>query len=180
MLRTPMSRRSALAPWGLLGMFALLVAGCDHDHDHDHECGHIDPDGLVVARDGGAVAHQWQGDVSGGIGLTAGAATDFAVTFLAPDSTRITIDEDCEGYRLGWTIADTSIVQGSAVVDGPWAVSLAGRQPGATTMRLRLMHGDHADFTSLPLPVQVAAQELETSADAPGAAGRAERTAAAD
>ncbi len=149
----------------LVGVILLLLVGglvgCGDNpvHNHDH-CDHFDADGLVVEQLAQLVAWQWQGDVDGVITLTAAAAVEFSVTFLDADSTRISVPVTCVDHRLGWTVADTSIVQVESVPDQPWRVMLHGRQVGDTTLRLRFMHDEHADFTSQPLPVQVMSTDL--------------------
>lgn len=140
----------------LLVLVAVWLAGCgDNPVSNQEVCDHIDADGLVIEQAGVLVAHQWEGDVFGSLTLTMEATAEFAVTFLGPDSTRIHVPGACTDHWLGWVIADTSIVQATAVPGEPWRVSLLGHAPGETTLRLRIIHGEHADFTSQPFTVQV-------------------------
>ncbi len=140
----------------LLLLATSWLTGCDDNPVSNQEvCDHIDADGLVIEQAGVLIAGQWEGDVFGTVTLTMEAAAEFTVTFLDPDSTRIDIPTACTDHQLGWTIADTSIVQAAAVPGEPWRVNLIGRAPGETTLRLRILHGDHADFTSQPFSVQV-------------------------
>jgi hypothetical protein len=149
-----------LAGAALLAALPLGLAGCGdnpvHGGDDDH-CDHVDADGVVLEEDGSLVTYQWQDELSGSLDLVLGAdARVLAITYLDADSARVAIDEDCDDFALGWTFADTTIAAASRVDGERWLLAVHGRQQGETTLRVRLMDGDHADFTSLPLAVDVA------------------------
>lgn len=140
-----------------------LLSACDNPTEDKNEpaCDHVDADGLVVEWTGATpdslLANQWQGTVSGGLALEAGhTMSGVRVTFIDADSTRIVAAPECSDHRLAWTVADTSVVGVAADGAERWTVVLTGKRAGDTEIRFRVWHGDHADFTSLPILVSVA------------------------
>ncbi|MBM4131854.1 hypothetical protein FJ250_12640, partial [bacterium] len=140
-----------------------LLAACSNPTESRPEpkCDHVDADGIVVelttATPDSLLANQWQGTVGGAIALEVGhAMSAVRVTFLDADSTRIVVSPDCDDHRLGWTVADTSLVDVAADGSDRWSVVLTPKRTGDTSVRFRVWHGDHADFTSLPIPVSIA------------------------
>jgi len=132
-------------------------------------CEHFDADGLVLERLGAMLASQWQAAVVGGIALDEGTALDsVAVIFLTPDSVRAAVPSTCP-FELRWEAADTNVVRVLAGAAGPWSVRIVGKVAGSTTLRLRIWHVDHSDFTSQPLPITVTAAIPHTPAGAAGA-----------
>lgn len=139
-----------------------LLAACSNPTESRPEpkCDHVDADGIVVemttATPDSLLASQWQGTVGGSIALEAGhAMSGVRVTFLDADSTRIVVSTDCEDHRLAWTVADTALLDVAADGTDRWSVVLTPKQTGDTSVRFRVWHGDHADFTSLPIPVSI-------------------------
>jgi hypothetical protein len=145
------------------GLFLLAAAGCDDNpatNDGTIACDHIDADGLVVEDADSTVAAQWQGAVTGGVAAEAGhLGPVLTVTFLDEDSTRVEIPAECEDHSLSIEVAEPAM----AAVEQPpgerWSFQARGLAAGATTFRVRLWHGDHADFTSQPIPLEVAPGE---------------------
>lgn len=139
-----------------------LLAGCENPTDSRPEpkCDHVDADGIVVELTGASpdslLAAQWQGAVSGGVVLEEGQAlAGVRVTFLAADSTRIFVSPACDEHSLSWTVADTSLLGVTAAAGERWGVVMTAKQEGETTIRFRILHGDHADFTSQPVAVSI-------------------------
>jgi hypothetical protein len=141
---------------------ALLVFGCSKnpvkgDDGTPFVCDHVDADGFVVERADSVVAMQWQGTVSGGFLLEAGANLGaMRATFLDQDSARVSVGAGCSDLGLRWEIADTTVAQAGTSNGETWSFHLWGKARGSTTLRLRIWHVDHADFTSLELPISVA------------------------
>lgn len=138
---------------------AAFLAGCSKnpvETRQDITCDHVDADGMRIVHRGQVLAQQWQAGVAGSISVDTSAPLDsLAVLFLAPDSTVITGSTiSCGDKSLQWEIADTSVVSISAGSQ-PWTVMLTGRQGGSTTIRFKVFHVDHSDFTSQPIPVTV-------------------------
>jgi len=150
-----------------LAAFVFHLAGCSDnpaDTGNRPACDHVDADGLVVEHDAGGtvatLAAQWQGSVVGEIELDEGESlSGLRITFLDADSTRIVVAPECVDHTLGWSIADTNIVQASVHNGERWSIDLEPKAAGETTIRFRVIHGDHADFTSLPFDIHVHGHE---------------------
>ncbi len=146
-----------------LAAFVVYLTGCSDnpvDTNSQPVCDHVDADGLVIEHDAGgtvsALASQWQGDVVGEVELDEGESlSDVRITFLDADSTRIVVAPECVDHTLGWTIADTNVVQARVHSGERWSIDLEPKAAGETTIRFRVIHGDHADFTSLPFDIHV-------------------------
>lgn len=149
-----MSRRIRI----LVVALALVLGACSKDNPvapGPGNCDHADADGLVVEQGSAMLAAQWQATVVGGFALADTQTTDpFAVTFLSPDSVRLAPGDFCS-HSLRGEIADTTFVRLVHDAGNPWGFSLRGKAAGSTTLRLRIWHNDHADFTSQPIPITV-------------------------
>jgi hypothetical protein len=163
-----MQRRSfARCGFGLAvlasGCLLLVLPACDNnpaDSDQDPVCDHVDADGLVAENADTTVVAQWQGSVSGVVATEAGGlSVPLTVTFLDEDSTRVVIPAGCVDHRLVIEVDDPAIAGVEQPAGERWNFQLRGLSEGQTTFRIRLWHGDHADFTSQPFPVQVAPGE---------------------
>lgn len=145
-------------------LLTLLLISCSSnpaEHDHD-ECDHFEAEGLIVKLNDSVIVQQFQGETVGAIAVTQNQAIRVLVVFLDPDSVAIEIhDDDCPDHSLGWTIGDEAIVSIAKVANERWVVDISGLAAGSTTIRFRIFHGDHADFTSLPIDVNVAAPRTE-------------------
>ncbi len=107
----------------------------DHDHDHDHGGEDHDHEGDDHDHDG--EDHDHDGDDHD------------------HDGDDHDHDHGGDEFELASTVDDPATVQITKHGDEDWAVDLSGLQAGQTTVRFMVMHGGHADFTSLALPVTV-------------------------
>lgn len=111
---------------------------------------------MVVESTTGTLLFQWQGEVGGELAVDAGTTlSGLSATFLDPDSARIVVGEECPDHSLRWELADTTVASIAPVDGNRFGFRLTGRVSGVTTVRFRIWHGDHADFTSLEFPVRV-------------------------
>ncbi len=136
----------------------LPTLACDNNpaSNGNPACDHVDADGLVVEQGGQVAAAQWQGDVTGGFAADAGAlGPTVEATFLDQDSTRVTIGPECPDHGLVVEVADPAIAAIELSATSRWQFQVRGLSEGSTTLRIRLWHGDHSDFTSLPFPITV-------------------------
>ncbi|MYC71213.1 MAG: hypothetical protein F4X17_10950 [Gemmatimonadetes bacterium] len=144
---------------------ALFIASCGDDDnpvDPDHHDDHAEAIGLIVRDSGAEIIRVESGAVTGEIEVGHGKETALlSVRFIAEDGDLFTPDED-DDYSLGWEIADESIAEVEQHdEDGAWAFHIIGLEEGETTIRLKINHGDHADFVSPEI-------EIHVSEDGPG------------
>ena len=143
------SRRS-----GFVGLVfvAALAAGCDNPVKGEV---HEDPAGVSILQGTTEVARYFEGEVTGALPtVTAGQSGPLlAVVFL---------DHDGEPLDLG-TESDLTMRARSAntnVADfelSGFGGRVEGVAAGSTTIIFDLMHGNHADFSTLGIPVTVTA-----------------------
>ena len=61
-----------------------------------------------------------------------------------------------DGYSLGWEVTDSAIAEVEwHEEDGLWAFHIIGESVGETTMTIKINHGGHSDFVSLPFEIHV-------------------------
>jgi len=155
----------------LLALAAFTLAGCEDnpaDSTDGSGCGgieHVDADGVRV--DGEAtLVRQFEGDVTGEIELEVDETlTGLRVIFLDEDEEDIVLPSGCDEWQLRWVDPDTTVARVTRNADDPWSIDVHGRAEGKTSVRLRIWHGDHADFTSLELPIHVGHDEHEIEID---------------
>jgi hypothetical protein len=146
---------------------ALFASGCEDNpaDDGGPVCEHVDADGLVIEDGGLPIAAQWEGVVTGEIDAETGhLGNPLIVTFLSADSTRISVATECTDHSLVIEVADPLIAAVEQPTGERWTLRVRGLSEGTTTLRIRLWHGDHADFTSQPIPVHVIAGEEQEAA----------------
>lgn len=150
---------SRTSPFLAVLLILVGMTGCGEDNpaqpDPGEECGHFDADGVVVESEGVAVVSQWEGTIEGELEVEVGESLELTVVFLRPDSSRGVPAEECEDQTLGLAIANENIATAVTTRNDRWEFTLTGVSEGETTLRVRIDHADHADFTSLELPVHV-------------------------
>lgn len=137
-------------------LISFLFVGCKSDNpiepgDDDH----LEVVGLFLRLDGVRIVTVQNGQVSGEVELREGVMTSLvSIRFLDEDGDDRVPDGD--DFRLEWEIADANI---AGIVqheeDGKWRFHFVGKEAGETTVTFRLMHVDHADFVSPPIPIHV-------------------------
>ncbi len=142
----------------------LWSAGCgDNPAGNGTPCNHVDVDGLVVTRGTAVIANQWQGAVLGEIHVPPDStAADLLVTWVNADSTALVFNPGCDvNFDLRWTLANSGIAE---ITPGSskWRFNVRALARGTTTVRLRLFHDDHPDFSSLEIPIRVAVVKAAT------------------
>jgi len=132
-----------------------LFTGCNKDNPVDPKDTHNEAEGVTLKVDGSNLVVVREGKVQQGeISVKAEAQTNtIQVTFLDPDGDEFTPME--EGSYLGLTVANSEIAETDDVSDKPWEFVVKGKKAGETNLTIKLMHGDHADFTTPPIPVKV-------------------------
>lgn len=136
---------------------AFTLGACGDDDnpvDGDHDS-HTEAVGLVITNSGAEIVRDERGTVTGEIEVGVERETALlSVRFLAEDGDLFVPDDDHSS--LGFEIADESIAEiEHHEEDGKWAFHIVGHAAGETTIRLKIMHDDHADFVSRPLEIHV-------------------------
>lgn len=150
-----MKRITAFASLLVVALWCATCSDNPINPPADETCDHVDADGIILERVDSLIATQWLGTVSGSISVAEGETGDsIEVLFLNQDSARVVISESCD-QELRWTIEDTAIAAIALVPGRKWNVNVTGKAVGSTTARLRIWHGDHADFTSQPITITV-------------------------
>ncbi|MBK8233802.1 MAG: hypothetical protein IT349_16430 [Candidatus Eisenbacteria bacterium] len=153
-----------LTPVGCLMLVAALLlggglTGCGDDNpadDGEPACEHLDADGLLLRESDEVIVTQWQGATSGEVHAHHEETSEpIRVRFLDADSLETVPAAACVDHALRFEVADPTIAEISAVDGDRWAFTVRGLADGKTTFRIRVWHGDHADFTSLPIDLHV-------------------------
>lgn len=150
--RSPLLRLLAIVP-----LFTVLLAGCTEEDNPAANDDHFEPEGLVILNaQGDTVVYYFQGVLRAGDTLkapTSGLSSRFTITFL--DSTGRNSITPSSTLKLGWTIADPGIAAITRQEGEEYVFQISGTLNGTTTITFMLLHGDHADFTTRPIPVLV-------------------------
>ncbi len=138
-------------------LMGLFILGCSDDSNpvnDDHNDEHFEAIGLFVINSGDTIAAYTGGEVSGQIEATVGEETPLlSVKFLTEDGHTGVPESDEFGLKL--EIADTALA-GIEQHDGEdYAFHVIGKREGQTSIEISILHHDHPDFVSKPIPVMV-------------------------
>ncbi len=151
----------------------------DHGHEGE-ETLHVDADGVLLKVDGVEVYRQFQESQTGEITLGENDEIEVQVIFLDRHEEGLRLDEiadaeedehgDEEAFGLAITEYDSTIIEIHMSEEGEedghaedvhgeeeyeLSFEVVGLKAGNTTIKLQLLHGDHPDFTAIPIPVTV-------------------------
>lgn len=137
----------------------LLFAACSDNSASSEQEEHIEADGWVLRWPDGSVAYSvYQGKADSSINnatLSVNAncfSEHLSVRFLSADSSNIDAPSD-EDHYLDYSVEDSSILDIAEC--GGWGLHLKGVSEGSTTLRLKVMHGDHYDMITPEIKVIV-------------------------
>ena len=159
---------------------------CEDAHDHgEGDCAdtvHFDTDGLALEHHGEEVYSQFQGLIEGSVEVHMNEAEDFSVHFIDNNGNEIEIDESIiECYGLSFNVTDPSIISVEMEEhddhgdddhgdddhgdheEGHHTFEITGLALGSTTFTISIIHQGHADYTSMPILVNVGEEEDECS-----------------
>ncbi|MEX0927852.1 MAG: hypothetical protein WD266_08005 [Balneolales bacterium] len=148
-----------------LFLASALALACDNPVDNDdHD--HAGAEGFVLTSSGEEVV-RYENElflfneesgfaVDDQLRIFEAASAEFEIVFLDHDGDHFTPDDD---LMLDWLIGNQDIVDLQHADENKWSFQLNGISEGETTVTFYIVHGEHNDFTSLPLPVQVAQNE---------------------
>jgi hypothetical protein len=143
----------------LLAVVAAVMSGCKKDEDTPitPPGDHFEPEGAVITEGGDTILVYFQGTVRTGDTLRAPAGNNlsphWAIHFI--NGQRQEIQPSSGTHTLGWSIAHNNIAELYRDPGDEWEFHLRGKEEGATTLTLRVLHAGHSDFTTQPLPVLV-------------------------
>ena len=130
----------------------------NHCEDADGDTAHTDADGFTLESNGTEIYRQFQASIEGNLSLTVNDMWDLTVHFLDDDGNEIDYHdtEDSDENGLQFEISDPNII--SIMMEEhdddhdeehhELGFELTALASGSTTFVLKLMHGDHADYTS--------------------------------
>jgi hypothetical protein len=136
----------------------LFIAGCSSEDDPvTPPADHFQPEGITILSGVDTLVSYFQGVVRHGDTLRAPAGNNLSphwnIRFM--DGNRTQITPPATTHRLGWIIANNAVAEVYRDPGDEWDFHLRGKESGITTITLRVLHGDHADFTTVPIPVLV-------------------------
>ncbi|MDZ7721345.1 MAG: hypothetical protein U5R06_00610 [candidate division KSB1 bacterium] len=148
--------KTALKWTAMPALLFFLSVGCDQDNPvapHNHE--HAEAVGLVLFQDSQEIVRYQDGNMSGEVNLTVGEKTPWlAVSFIDEHDGHLFVPEG-DHYSMAWSVADESVAEIEQSADNIWLFRILGQKQGQTEFEIKIMHEQHADFVSLPIPIQV-------------------------
>ncbi len=152
--------RTLLASLSATLLLAVLWTGCsDNPADHGNDDDHFEARGVALRINGlDTVVVDSNRIKQGRLVVKEGTTSPhISVEFIREsDGTRGTPDTGDKDHTLGWSIADTSVAEVEhEAEDGEWSLHIVGKKAGQTTIIVRMLHNDHPDFESIPIPVEV-------------------------
>ena len=161
------SSRSLVSIFGIF--LALFIVSCEDD-DHAHEEEHTDAEGFILASSSETeVYREFKGIKTGSIILNAGETLELSVHFLGDDGKELEHEEhegkeeeEAELRVSGFNASVATVEFEKHHDDGGdeeygMALKITGVSTGSTSFKLKLMHDEHADYTStnnVPITVQ--------------------------
>ncbi|MBN1466315.1 hypothetical protein JXA02_11165 [candidate division KSB1 bacterium] len=142
----------------VLSFILLFLISCGKDdnpvttEDHDE---HAEAVGCVIKQSDLELVRAAQGQLTGSFSVNENTESAMLSFFLvAQDGDLFQPEED--HFVLSWTSADPQIAD---IIhyeqDGAWNFRIKGLDAGSTMLQFKVLHGDHADFVSLDIPVNV-------------------------
>ena len=140
-------------------VLVLFMVACGDDNPVDPDINdeiHAEAWGLVIFTSGQEIIRYENGEVEGQIDVGHGKETSLlSVRFIAEDGELFTPDP-AGGWSLAWDIADESVASVEQhEEDGAWNFHIVGLEEGQTTVAFKINHGDHADFVSKEIAIDV-------------------------
>jgi len=139
----------------LLMSLLLFWVGCEEDNPVDPHETHNEAEGLVLKMNGANFVVVKEGKVQQGkIEVKVSQTTALiSVRFLDADGDEFIPTE--EHSSLSLKLQDATLATASVHGSDPWTFTVSGIKAGTTALEIKLMHGDHADFTAPAISVEV-------------------------
>lgn len=135
----------------------LFFSGCSEDNPVSDQQDHFKPYGVKLISGGVTILEYYKGVSSDTLSAPLGSMTDgIDVKFFDENKNVINPPTDTQ-KKLSFTFADASIATQwqHPGEEGGYEFHIKGLKLGNTNLTLRVMHNDHADFTTIPFPVFV-------------------------
>jgi len=142
----------------LTALSFLLIAGCSEDDNpvDQGDSPHLEANGVMLISNNDTLvtaATANDADVVGEIHVYEGEETaDISVRFLNDEGEWISPDPEDQDHSMEIIIGNGDMIE-AHVHD--WEFHIGGLEEGETWIRVRVLHGDHADYLSPRLPVHV-------------------------
>lgn len=137
----------------------VIITGSGCDNTVSPPAAHFEAEGMMLlTEDGDTVMYYFQGLLNQGfdtLTVPYGAISEHLSTYFL-DSNRNKLNPPSGEYSLGHTIQNPSML--SVFTDDPndtWQFHLRGHEVGYTNITFRLMHTNHSDFNTIPVPVHI-------------------------
>jgi hypothetical protein len=143
-------------PAAVLLSAALFFVGCDGNPVDAHD-DHADVEGVSLVASGATLVTVEEAVVSGTIAVAAGSETALIqAKWLDHDGNEVHEEDLDAAYTLQVTTADQAVAEIEQHASyGRFRFHVVGVSAGSTTITVKLMHSDHADFLTPPIPVNV-------------------------
>ncbi len=151
--------------WIVALLFSTLsfAVGCDDDDPLSPPEDHFEAVGLQIVQSGNVIFSYYGPDYAPGTTLTddtikisQGLSDHWDVKFYDEDSLVIDPPDDADksfsAVFSDPTVAELWWHEGE---EGEFEFHMKGLKEGFTTVEFKVLHNDHADFTTLPIPVMV-------------------------
>ncbi|MTI86388.1 MAG: hypothetical protein FH748_00310 [Balneolaceae bacterium] len=146
---------SAVKTAFVLSFVLFTISSCSNSTANEEE-EEIHAEGFVLKMNGQNVIEQLPGqEISGQFNLTVGQETDLiTIYFIDDEGDQFQPEEDEVSLSSQFSTSGVAEFEQHAE-DGTWSFHLHGESGGSTQLTLKLLHGDHSDFTTKPIPINV-------------------------
>ena len=141
----------------LLLAMAMFMANCGKDNNPvgPEEPDHAEAVGCVIKQGDAELVRAEQGSVTGAFSVEERVESPLLNFYLVAEDGVLFRPEE-EGYVFAWEskrpdLAD--VIQRET--DGLWGFHVKGFEAGQTSLVFKVLHGDHDDFVSLDIPIQI-------------------------
>lgn len=146
--------KSTIYMCAFMAFISLFIACSDEKGPTTTQAEHFDATGLVLESDGARILTYYNLVCHDTLYVPIGLSDHITVKFLKSDSTLIGAPTDAD-KKLGWTIADTSMLEVYRHDGEEWEFHLKGKKVGTTYIEFQVLHVDHADFKTIKIPVVI-------------------------
>jgi len=151
-------QKTKLSSFILLLLFVLFW-GCGKDSTPTgpEQPTHIEAAGCVIQQGETEIARAEKNAVSGQFILEERVQSPLLGFYLIADDGKL-FRPDSEEYIFAWKSKKPQVADAIQFeTDGDWNFHIKGFEAGQTSIEFKVLHGDHEDFVSLEIPVQITA-----------------------